>query len=1355
MKNKFPSHKSLHRFLPSAVRISFCAVLAIAGLTATSKVQAASQSWTNAPADNTWTNILNWNAKAVPGNINPASSGLSADIATFTNAIPVSGIGGAGNPITNDYQRDIGGLIFDGANCGAYVFGNSLNDNFIEITQSHYIAMNPPVVNPIVFNQGLQTRLPSSTNGRYDLTNNATSPNATFFFAAITNASSSTRPLALWLSGSNTGTNTIARLDDNNGGNGCYQINKWGAGRWILSGPNDLPQKTSAGNVAGVFVEAGTLEVKDPGSLGSITAANLQVAASGTLQIDGVTLNNAGITLYNGGTIKLNGSGTVNGIAVNNAASSSDTLATTSAADVMTVGTAANQPSGGAADTVLHVAGPGTVALAQSASYIGKWSVDAGTLQLNGGTLGTGANLNIAAGATFDVSPLGANYTLATAALSASGTGMTVGSTAATINAAAGATFDLATGSKPISMTYTPTSFTGDSVHPAIYVSQGVLALSGNSFTVNNASGTPLGVGTYTLIQVPGGVTDGGGYAVAVKGSGKAAGTVAAIQVSGGNVNLVITAYIANNLVWTGGAANANWDVNADANWLNGAAVSVYNQSDNVLFNSVGSTNPIVTLVSTLAPGSVTVDTSANTYTFSGSGVIAGTTGLTKMSSGTLILNTVNTYSGNTVVSNGIIQLGVANAIPGNLLGGDVTITNTGVLDMNGLADTINGLNGNGKVDNVAAGGASVLSIGNNNDGGTFSGVIQNTTGTVGLTLVGNGVETLTAANTYSGNTTINAGTLRVSNYYALGSGASTVNVSGGTLDVATNVLVGIFGGTGGTIANNTTTFTNTLVVTNSGTVNAVIADGTGGGGIKILVSSGTLRLNAANTFSGGTILASGAGLAIGGGTANAGAGGVICSNLSTVSQVNSGSGSSGPGNTFTTVDGATVTFYSSTTANNYGGQFVGSAFATNVFANGNMSIGGATSFAGFLGTVIISNGTVRMYNASGGGDNTIFVFTNSGGMFTRDADTIHLGALFGNGQITGPSVTPSATYWIGAKGIDSEYSGIISGSNNIVKTGVGKLILDGAAVTTNTDSSTYTNYLYAADLSYLGTTTVSNGVLALSVPNNLNNSPSITLAAASAELDASNMGYVTNFNDINSNPDSALVTNGIFELVAATPTIGTPQTLNGIGVIKGSLLADNGSTVNPGNRTGLLNITGSVEIAGAVNMNLDRTNAATSSEIGAGTTLTIDNTATLVVTNIGPGLFTGTRFNLFSKPIAGAGFVTVTLPATDPTGLTNYVWANNLAVDGTIKLTSGGLNPVATNPTNILATVAGNVLTIAWPADHTGWYLQVQTNSISTGLAPAASNWFTITNSALVNTTNFTINPANGSVFYRISLNP
>jgi len=73
---------------------------------------------------------------------------------------------------------------------------------------------------------------------------------------------------------------------------------------------------------------------------------------------------------------------------------------------------------------------------------------------------------------------------------------------------------------------------------------------------------------------------------------------------------------------------------------------------------------------------------------------------------------------------------------------------------------------------------------------------------------------------------------------------------------------------------------------------------------------------------------------------------------------------------------------------------------------------------------------------------------------------------------------------------------------------------------------------------------------------------------------------------------------------------------------------------------------------------------------------------------------------------------------------------------------------PVALNPTNLTAVLSGELMALSWPADHLGWRLQVQTNQLSTGLS---TNWVVVPGTELVTSTNLTINPTTGAVFYRM----
>jgi autotransporter-associated beta strand protein len=182
--------------------------------------------------------------------------------------------------------------------------------------------------------------------------------------------------------------------------------------------------------------------------------------------------------------------------------------------------------------------GAGLLTLSGTNTYSGTTTISSGTLALGAaGTVNSTTQIAVAAGATYDVSAI-ASYTLSSStSLSASGTGTTVGSTAATIKGAT--TVNL--GAQGVSLTFTPTSFTGDTTHPSLLVSQGALTLSNNTISVNNTGSSALGPGTYRLIQVTGGIINGApNSTVSVTGSGLVAGATAALSVSGGNVNLVV-----------------------------------------------------------------------------------------------------------------------------------------------------------------------------------------------------------------------------------------------------------------------------------------------------------------------------------------------------------------------------------------------------------------------------------------------------------------------------------------------------------------------------------------------------------------------------------------------------------------------------------------------------------------------------------------------------------------------------------------------------------------------------------------------------------------------------------------------
>jgi autotransporter-associated beta strand protein len=154
-----------------------------------------------------------------------------------------------------------------------------------------------------------------------------------------------------------------------------------------------------------------------------------------------------------------------------------------------------------------------------------------------------------------------------------------------------------------------------------------------------------------------------------------------------------------------------------------------------------------------------------------------------------------NDYAGNTTISkvsntNYVLALGAADQIPNGA--GKGNVINAGTLNLNGFNETINGLSGTGIVEGGS--GTPTLTVGDSDATGaanTFSGIIQNTGGTLALTKIGAGTLSLDGANTYTGATAVNGGTLLVNGSIS----GSTVAVSNsGKLGGGTTGIPGVTG---------------------------------------------------------------------------------------------------------------------------------------------------------------------------------------------------------------------------------------------------------------------------------------------------------------------------------------------------------------------------------------------------------------------------------------------------------------------------------------------------------------------------------------------------------------------------------
>jgi autotransporter-associated beta strand protein len=214
-------------------------------------------------------------------------------------------------------------------------------------------------------------------------------------------------------------------------------------------------------------------------------------------------------------------------------------------------------------------------------------------------------------------------------------------------------------------------------------------------------------------------------------------------------------------------------------------------------------------------PGGFVDATNGNVYL---SGAVSGPGGL-NITAGGVALTTANTYSGGTTINNGAvlgIQLTLA-ALPGN-------VVDNGYLQLEATTGTYTGtISGLGGVQVVSLGGGALVLTGNHTAAGTlfiydstvqlgaggttgswggsgiavasslvfdrsdtltYGGLISDFNGGHGsLTQAGTGTLILAGNNTYTGGTTISAGTLQI------GNGGATGAITGNVVDNGTLVL--------------------------------------------------------------------------------------------------------------------------------------------------------------------------------------------------------------------------------------------------------------------------------------------------------------------------------------------------------------------------------------------------------------------------------------------------------------------------------------------------------------------------------------------------------------------------------------
>ncbi len=351
-----------------------------------------------------------------------------------------------------------------------------------------------------------------------------------------------------------------------------------------------------------------------------------------------------------------------------------------------------------------------------------------------------------------------------------------------------------------------------------------------------------------------------------------------------GQVRLVFTPL--SFKTWNGAPGTVWSSKPLDANWQGGVS---FVDGDVVVLDDTAAGSTTVNVSGLVQPGLVTFNNSTKNYVINApaSGdTIGGSALLTKNGTGSLTLNGSHSYGGGTVLNAGTIILGNNDALP-NV--GNVSVAAGATLNVNGKSDTIGALSVSGTVtagsltvsgltlEDGAAVAANLAFAGDVTKNGTAAVTLPGTidlggprvftvaaaTTPPGLTLsgvvsngalvkAGLGELRLAVANSYTGGTTVNAGTLTSGASGAIPDGALTIN--GGTANLAGfSFVASSLTGTGGTLAMGG----GGLAIINA--VNGSFAGAITGGGTGITkLGAGVQTLSGASTFTGGILILEG-----------------------------------------------------------------------------------------------------------------------------------------------------------------------------------------------------------------------------------------------------------------------------------------------------------------------------------------------------------------------------------------------------------------------------------------------------------------------------------------------------------------
>ncbi len=1157
--------------------------------------------------------------------------------------------------------------------------------------------------------------------------------------------------------------------------------NTW-SGTVALASSSSIGVDASTLTISGVISGANSLTKVGAGTLVVSNAANTYTGATninaGTLQLGGANRLPTGtaVTIASGGTLNLNGNAqTIASLAGASGASVSLGAAT------LTTGNATNTTYAGDVSGTGNITklGTGTFTMAGTDTRTGgTTTISAGVLQLgatnalgasssltlNGGTFATNGfsdiinGLYLTAASTIDYSGLAGILTVGAGTRTA-GT-LTINNWNGNLTGG-GSDQLLVSNATAFNATYLGAiTFAGYGTGAQIISVGGKFEVVPTTVATNTWNVDAAGNWTTTTNWSPNANPSGVGVSVNFAGAITAnrivtldnSRTVGYVNFNNSH-NYTIAPLAAQRLTMDVGGGSTQINVTNTGSPTISAGLTL---NDNLIINQDNATGTLTlsaanAITAGTANGNITVNGAGNTI-ISGT-ITTGTGALTKNEAGTLTLSGANTYTGATTINGGVVSINTLANVSGGAssLGAPTTVASgtikigsgaigatlayTGAGSSSNRVVDLAGTTGGATLDASGTGtltftssftasgaGAKTLTLtGSNAGANTISGAIVNNSGvnTTSLLKTGAGTWVLSGANTYTGDTTINAGTLRLGAGNVLAD-VSDVNLTGATaiFDVngQTDTVGSIAGIAGSTIAlgagaltsggsNSTTTFagtitgTGTLAQSGTGTLTLTGANTYTG---KTSILNGVLSVSSLNKVVGGTASSNlGAPVTAANGTINLGNG----ANTGTLQYYGAGettdrvinlAGGTGGGTIDSSGSGA-LTFSSALTATVAGAKtltLTGSNGGANTFSGAIVNGSGTTAVtkAGtgtwvlsgtntYTGATAINTGILEIQSAAALGSNagattvangaTLNV-NNAAGMTVTENLTLN---GFGNGSNGALHNIAGTNIWSGTVALGNDTSigtdnattltasGVVSGaaSNSLTKVGAGTLVLSNAGNT------------------YAGLTNISGGVVSIAAEANLGATPG---AVTSNQLTLDG-GTLRNTGAM------ALSTNRGVTLAASGGTFDTSAalTVNSLVIGAGSLTKMGASTLtlSGGVNTyaGSTNITGGTLQLGVANSLPDGT-AVTISNGGILALNNFSDTVGSIATGAGGGSITlgsGTlttggnnASTTFAGGISGTGGLTKTGNGKlSITGANTYTGATTINGSGTLQLGAGG----------------------------------------------------------------------------------